>query len=57
METPFLVEQKTFQDERGNFCATPFLVGNAKSLVKNWVQVNTSVSFEKYTTWLFVSIK
>lgn len=49
METPFIIEQKTFQDERGNFCATPFLIKSTKSLVKNWVQVNTSVSFEKYT--------
>jgi len=49
MEKPFIVDQKTFKDERGVFCATPIQMIRNKELDKFWVQVNTSISEEKYT--------
>lgn len=49
MEIPFLIEHKTFQDERGNFCSVRTNVIEDKRLDKNWVQVNTSVSLESFT--------
>ncbi len=49
MEKPFIVEQKTFKDDRGVFCATPIQMTRNKALDKFWVQVNTSISEEKHT--------
>ena len=40
MEIPFLIEHKTFQDERGNFCSVRTNVIEDSRLDKNWVQVN-----------------
>jgi dTDP-4-dehydrorhamnose 3,5-epimerase len=49
MEIPFLIEHKTFQDERGNFCSVRTNVIEDSRLDKNWVQVNTSISLEPFT--------
>ena len=43
MEIPYLVNHKTFGDQRGNFCQMVL------EKDKNWVQVNTSISVEPYT--------
>lgn len=43
------MEHKTFKDERGVFCPSPIQMINNKELDKFWIQVNTSVSDEKYT--------
>lgn len=49
MEKPFIVEHKTFQDSRGNFCSLKTSMIQDERLDKNWVQVNTSISLEPYT--------
>ena len=49
METPFIFEHKTFEDSRGNFCAAQLNQKSGNELMKNWVQVNTSISLEPYT--------
>lgn len=43
MEEPFLIEHPAYGDHRGVFCASPL------SEKHNWVQVNTSISTEKFT--------
>ena len=49
METPFLVNHKTFGDHRGNFCQIVLNMKQDKRLDKLWVQVNTSISVDPYT--------
>jgi dTDP-4-dehydrorhamnose 3,5-epimerase len=49
MDFPKLVEHPTFGDHRGNFCASPIQMMSDKSLDRNWVQVNTSISVDPLT--------
>ena len=48
MSKPFVVEHKTFQDDRGNFCPSPLFLENPE-IDRDWVQVNTSISPVKWT--------
>ena len=49
MEKPRLIEHKTYEDTRGVFCPSPLNMNYDNDLNKNWVQVNTSVSPDKFT--------
>ena len=49
METPFLINHKTFGDHRGNFCQIVLDMKHDTRLDKNWVQINTSISVDQYT--------
>jgi dTDP-4-dehydrorhamnose 3,5-epimerase len=49
MDFPVLLKHPTFGDHRGNFCQMPINMMDNKSVDKNWVQVNTSISVEPYT--------
>ena len=47
-QKPFLVQHKTFEDTRGNFCPSPLILNNPE-IDREWVQVNTSISPLKFT--------
>jgi len=47
-QKPFLVQHKTFDDARGNFCPSPLVLNNPE-IDREWVQVNTSISPLKFT--------
>ena len=47
-QKPFLVQHKTFEDTRGNFCPSPLILNNSE-IDRDWVQVNTSISPLKFT--------